>query len=198
MKNAFKMVLLLALAGFLAGPVTAEAMPGYRSVLKKWTREDRVWAWDNLEVRMIWHATCLSEEFRKARRERLAGLYEWTPTDRARAKADDESESRKYDVFFLSIYAGSSQWSDIGKNDGEWKIVLETDGRPPVESLKFEKISVTQAERTLYPFIDSWSHTYLVKFPKTISEGVGFRLKMTGIPARSELVWKNPRKSKTE
>lgn len=185
MKKEYKIGLLLL---FLSLPLFAGQ--SYRSVLKKWTRHDRVFVWDNLEARLVWYATYLSEDYREKRRERLAGLYEWTAEERGREERQDQGESQRYDAFFLGVYSGSSAWPEIGKDSGKWKIVLEVEGREPVPAVSMERIPLTQVERTLYPYLDKWSEGYLVKFPKQIGDGEKFRLRMTGIPARSELMWK--------
>lgn len=191
----FKKVIGLAAAGLLlASPIARAKAPKhekvYEKVLKQWTREDKVYVWDNFEARLVWHATYLSPEYRAARRERLAGLYEWTNEELVKKIREDAEEDSAGDEFFLSIYAGSSEWPEVGKDDGKWRIVLEQDGRAPVEAIKLERLPLTQAERELYPFLDKWSIAYLVRFPKMIRSGAPFRIRMTGIPARSELLWK--------
>ncbi len=168
------------------------AQPSYKSVLKKWTRHDRVFVLENFEERLNWHATYLSEEFREARRKKLTNLYEWTDQESVRRKNEDRDEADRYDTFFLGIYSGSSVWPEIGKDTGKWKMVLEAEGRPVAESVRLERVPMTQLERTLFPYLEKWSHAFIVQFPKTIQAGKPFRLRMTGIPARSELVWKNP------
>ena len=42
----------------------------YKSVLKEWTREDEAYNWSSLEARLVWTATYLSEDFRRAKVER--------------------------------------------------------------------------------------------------------------------------------
>lgn len=182
---------LAAFAMVLLSFATAIAAD-YRSVLKKWTRHDSVFVLDNLEARMIWNATYLSPEYRQARLSRLAELYERSQEERRLREGEDGEEQKKFDVFFVGLYTGSSQWSDVGRNEGLWKAVLETGGGELVESLRFERIPITPVERNLYPYLDKWSQAYLLTFPKTLREGRPFRLRMTGIPARSELVWKHP------
>ncbi len=187
MKKGFSVLL----AFLCLGLGESFAAPSYRSVLKKWTRHDQVFVWDNFEARLIWHATYLSDEYRRVRLERQSKLLEWSVDERLSRESEDRGESQKYDVFFLSIYAGSSQWPEVGKDSGKWKIVLQQGGGEPIASVQFERVPVTQVERELFPFLDKWSHGYVVKFPKTIRSGEPFRLRMTGIPARSELSWKN-------
>ncbi len=170
---------------------SASAEPSYKSLLKKWTRDDRVYEVDNFEARMVWHATYLSDDFRQVRRDKLAELYEWNAEERIRNADEDRTESAKYDVFFVAIYAGSSEWSQIGKDDGKWKVVLDSGQGEPIASIGFQRIPITQLEIVLYPYLDKWSQAYLIRFPKTLSDHQSFRLRMTGIPARSELVWKS-------
>lgn len=187
--RVFKLI-LMGVAFCLATASAYEALASYRSLLKKSTRSDRVYVWDNLEARVIWNATYLSENFRKARLDRLADLNEWTAEERSRAEREDRDESKLFDVFFLGVYAGSSAKPEIGKDTGKWKIVLEAQDREPVSFTSLERIPVTQMESSLYPYLDKWSEAFLVKFPKMIEPDQGFHLRMTGIPAKSELVWK--------
>lgn len=180
------------LVSLYAPGFSAWAAPSYQSILKKWTRHDAVYVWTNLEARLIWNATYLSDEFRAARLKKMARLYEWSAGEEGRHFSEDRAEAGQFDLFFLAVYAGSSQWPEVGKDEGKWRIVLEAQGRgEAVEPVLFERVPVTEVERALYPHLDKWSQGYLVRFPKVIERGEPFRLRMTGIPARSELVWKN-------
>lgn len=182
--------IVIAIAALLLTVDLPAKEPSYEKILKQWTRRDQVYSWDNFEARMIWNATYLSDDFRSAQRRKMDALYEWSDEELSLNIRRDAEESRRADVFIVSIYAGSSDWPEVGKDDGRWRIVLETDGARVVENDKFERIPVTQIERTLYPYLDKWSELYRVSFPKAIRGG-SFRLRLTGIPARSELVWKH-------
>lgn len=184
-----KIVIALAV---VCASLSAEAKTSYKSVLKEWTRSDKVYVLDNFEARMIWNATYLSDDFRAARREKLNDLLDWNDADLMAQVREDGDEAREFDVFFLSIYAGSAKFPDIGKDAGKWRIVLEPSAGPSVEAAQLERISVTQIDREMYPYIDKWSHAYYVRFPKTLHSGQNFKIRMSGIPARSELVWNAP------
>lgn len=178
---------------FLATLATAFAGIHYHSALKKWTREDRIYTIDNFEARMIWHATYLSEEFRQARRDKTWKLLDLNAQEQERNLREDQRESEKYDVFFLSIYAGSSKFPEVGKDDGRWRLLLRTDLTDHgelIQPISFERVPVTQLERDLYPYIDKWSYTYVAKFPRVIRGRDSFQLEMAGIPAKSILTWK--------
>ncbi len=183
-----KIVVIISVV--VASSIALAKAPSYEKVLKQWTRDAQVFVWDNFEERLVWHATYLSTDYRAARRQKLADLYEWRDDELSKQAREDAQEESSSDVFFLAIYAGSSKWPEIGKDDGKWRIVLEQDGGSVVELTKLERIPITQVERELYPFLDKWSTAYFAHFPKMIRNGAPFRLRMTGIPAKSELVWK--------
>lgn len=172
----------LLVGALLAAPLYAR--DSYKKILKKWTRHDTVYVVDNLEARLDWNATYLSREFQAAQAEKIAQLRE----DASAVGAGLPRPA--YDEFFIGAYAGSSAWSGFGKDANDWSLVLEVAGRPPVRPLRFERIPTRQMEKILYPYLDKWDQAYLVRFPKSIAEGDKFTLRMTGLPARSELVWK--------
>lgn len=160
----------------------------YRSVLKAWTHQARAYTFDNLEMRVSWHATYLSPEFREARRNKLAEMQEWSDEEQNRFLQEDEVDLRKYDDFLVVLYAGSSAWPELGKETGKWRFALQQQGKI-VRAVSIERVPITEAERTLYPYLDKWSKAYRIRFPKTIQEGNPFELKMQGIPYRSQLTW---------
>ncbi len=187
---------LLAVSVLFALPLEARS---YRSVLREWTRQGRDYTFENLEMRMSWKVTYLSPEFRRARREKLAKEQQWSPAEIERALSEDEAESRRYDIFFAAIYAGSNAWPEIGKDTGRWRMALEglpsglpsgSQGGQGVTPVSIERVSISEVERGLYPYLDKWSKAFLLKFPKTVQEGQSFSLQMKGIPATSELQWK--------
>lgn len=182
-----KIVAGLALIVSMA-PLAASA--SYRSILRKWTRSDKVYVWDNFEARLVWSATYLSPEFRAARREKMNQLLEWSDDELSARVREDGEESSKFDVFFLGIYAGSAVWPEVGKNDGRWRIFLESGSGAPVEAAQLERVPISQLEREIYPYLDKWSQAYYVRFPKRLRSDQDFRIRMSGIPAKSELVWK--------
>ena len=161
----------------------------YQSALKTWTRHDEVYTWKNFEARVVWYATYQSMSFRTARVLRYAKLYDLDEDQVQALIRQEKDEDKKYDVFFVSVYAGSAQWPDIGKDTSKWRIVLGTAAGNELEPVSMEKIPDDQILRQIYPYIDRWSSTYEIRFPKGLKEGEPFELRMVGIPADSNLVW---------
>lgn len=188
MKLTYKFVLFVcALSAFVS---VAQAGRSYRSVLGDWTRSDHIYTWDNFEARLIWHATYESPSFREAKVEKYTHLYELQGEELLRYVSQEEEEGRKFDVFILSVYAGSNQWYDFGRDTSLWRLVLETnDGKRRVAD-SLHEITQTQVERALFPHADKWSKLYEVKFPKIVGpETKTVTLKMVGVPADSTLTW---------
>lgn len=190
-KKKLKIISALILSLSIVGSsFSLHAASSYEKILKKWTRHENVYVVENFEARVIWRVTEFSPEFREARLEKLTKLYEWDDAELSRQRREDSEEAAKYDVFFMGIYAGSSEYPEIGKDSGKWRFLLEVPGSKTIEAVSIERVSVTQKERVLFPYLDKWSEAYLIRFPKTIHENSHFALRMAGIPAKSELVWK--------
>ncbi len=162
----------------------------YESVLKEWTRDDEAYNWTGIEARLVWHATYLSSSFRSAKVERYAELYQLMPTEVIRLKEAEQADGQKFDTFFISIYAGSRVYPDIGNDRSLWKLVLETSEGNQSEPVSWEEVPKNQVTRTLFPYIDRWSRLFEVKFPKSINATTKTaQLKMVGVPADSTLSW---------
>src|SRR5262245_25659571 len=134
---------IVVVAAMLAAAVTAEAKTSYKDTLKEWTRTGKVYVWDNFEAVLIWDATYLFPKFRAARREKLNSLLEWTDAELLKQVREDAEESAEYDVFFLSVYAGSSAFAEVGKDDGLWRVFLDANG-VTVAPVQFQRLPVTQ------------------------------------------------------
>ena len=156
----------------------AVAKDSYKKVLKHETRFDRVFVMDNIEARLIAHATYFSSDFCDALKDKVASMV---GGDVYTHSCDQGGTS-----FFVGLYSGSGKWPEIGRDDGSWAFMLEEGDGRSLKSASSERINITQTERELFPYLDKWSKGYLVCF-KTISEHP--RLKIVTPSASSTLVW---------
>ncbi len=177
--------LILMLSAVFVPP--AWSMPEYERILKKWTRSQNVFVMDNFEARLVWKAAYLSDEVRMSRRQFLKERFELADQDINQRVRDDEEVGQA--VFLVSIYAGSSKWTDVGKDEGLWRMALETSDGRVLPATIFERIPVTQFERETYPYLDQWSRFYKVSFKERGPLAPPFRLKLLGMPAKSTLSW---------
>jgi len=187
---SFLLVVFLILPSSVWSEWERRAVRQYQSILKDWTREDEAYNWGSLEARLVWYATYQSSSFRKAKTERFAALYELGDAEIAKLQQRENEDAQQYDTFFISIYAGSRVYPDIGKNRSLWRLVLETPEGEIVEPSSWEEVPSNQVTRTLYPYTDRWSKAFEVRFPKVIKENTEWaHLKMVGVPADSVLDW---------
>jgi hypothetical protein len=184
-------ILLLVMAGLLIlPPVAWSAKFNYKSILKQWTRGDEAYNWTNLEARLVWKATYLSNTMLDALITKTSELYEMHPEEAEKYLEEEKAGRDKYDAFIVSVYAGSREHPEVGKDRHLWRMVLESPDHRPVEPAIWLPLPKTHLTHVLYPFQDRWSKTFLVKFPKiTEAETREIQLKMVGIPADSQLTW---------
>jgi hypothetical protein len=183
--------LIFTLLLIMIVPVNAwSTKSSYKQILKEWTRDDEAYSWGEIEARLVWHATYFSPDFREAKVERYAKLYQLKEGEVERLRAEEMADSEKFDSFFVAIYAGSRIYPDIGKDRSLWKLVLETSEGDSIQPAMWEEIPKNQVTRTLFPYIDRWSRLFEVKFPKSIKPSTArAQLKMVGVPANSTLEW---------
>ena len=173
---------------FLLGPADLAAGRGYKSVLKKWSRHDKVYTFDNLEMKLAWEATYFSDDFQKVYWEKIARWKGWLGEEGEKKIREEQKQFASHDLFFVAVYAGSSAEPGFG-DVGQWRIALETGGKR-VESARWERAKITPLEKRLFPYLNKWSKGYWVYFPKVIRENQPFSLKMLGMPIQSELAFK--------
>ncbi len=192
LKSVYKYLFYLLITAFVGAYCNTplQASGHYKKILKRWTRHGTAFVVANLEAQLDWDATYLSDEFREASLDKMAPLLAMTPTEVAAERRENQAQEGRYDEFFIGAYAGSSDWPGMGKNTGDWSIVLEAADGDAVKPVRFERVTITQREKILYPYLDRWDQAYRITFPKTIHAGEKFTLRMTGIPAKSALVWR--------
>lgn len=160
-----KKILLFSLVLFFTA-ISAQAK-SYQSVLKKNTKQKNVFVWDNMEVRLIWNTTYFSSEYKEKLEEQLEkmGLSREDNINRGKSRWWVNHELDKGDIFFVSLYQGSAEWPEIGKDDGSLQFQLLCPESRMLSAKRIENIPITQIERSLFPYLDKWSKAYLVIFP---------------------------------
>jgi len=193
----------LALSGcavsstFMGGQSLALESEGYRQVLKRWTKQHKVYR--HFEAKIFVTATFLSPELRTAwikRRTRLLGL----PASEVRAlEADHTDRDRRYHEFVVSIVTGEHRWNDFDSKDSMWRISLANDRHQEVAPVSVLRQDLRRGDLQAYfPYITVFQQAYIVRFPRTILElstpildaGVrSFSLRFLSGVAVAELTW---------
>lgn len=187
----------LLLTSCAAQKVTKQAENGYRSVLKKWTRDGKVY--ENFETKLLINATFKSEEFREAYVNVYSKSYMLDTEKLSKLMTEEREASKKYHEFFLSVHTPFREWSELEKKEPLWALYLVNDLGETVSPMEIKKLKEKGPGVTrFYPFLDDWSEGYSVKFPLAVTDGkelmapeTGYiKLIMTGPSGKTELVWK--------
>lgn len=195
--------LCLLLTSCATQKVTKQAENGYRSALKKWTRDGKVY--ENFETKLLINATFKSEEFREAYVNVYSKSYMLDTEKLSKLMTEEREASKKYYEFFLSVHTPFREWSELEKKEPLWALYLVNDLGETVSPMEIKKLKEKGPGVTrFYPFLDDWSEGYSVKFPLAVADGkelmapeTGYiKLIMTGPSGRTELIWELKAKEK--
>lgn len=151
--------------------------PGaYGDALKEATRA--VTIHDRFATHLLLYATWESPEFRSARSEKLARVYE-VLLEEAESRGGALTRPVKGHAFFLAVHAADRSINDLERADSQWALILEgSDGRArPARVARFAR--TVPGLTALYPHADRFFVPYRVVFPEAVGDGP-LRLRITG------------------
>lgn len=169
----------------------------YDNVLKRWTREESLILYTELERALTVTATFESWDFRWAYVIRYAQDYRLTIPQRQRLLSERLNESRKHHQFFVALYGSKQKFNDLTKADSAWIVrLIDATGNETapsqIESIRRPNI----LERRYYPYNTVWRKAFRIRFPasnggrETVSnkaEWVGLRF--AGAWGNTDLIW---------
>jgi hypothetical protein len=169
----------------------------YDNVLKRWTREESLILFDELERALTVSATFESWDFRWAYVIRYSNDYRLTIPQRQRLLSKSLTETRKNHHFFIALYGAKQKFNDLTKNDSAWIVrLIDAVGNETaptqIESIRKPNI----LERRYYPYNSVWRKAFRVTFPSqaggraTISPNAEwFGLRFAGAWGNTDLIW---------
>jgi hypothetical protein len=197
----------LVVGGLAAGctppPVSLAEVPreyvasDYDSVLTRWTREESLILYTELERALTVTATFESWDFRWAYVIRYAQDYRLTIPQRQRLLSERLNESRKHHEFFVALYGASQKQNDLTSTDSAWIVrLIDATGNETAPSQIQAVKKPNILERRYYPYNTVWRKAFRIRFPArsggraTISpeaEWVGLRF--AGAWGNTDLIW---------
>src|SRR5262249_40372180 len=96
----------------------------YETVMKQWTRTQRLFALSELDNFLTATATFESWDFRWAYTVRFVQDYRLTIDERKKLLEKALDETRKRHQFFVAIYGGNIRYNDLTKPDSAWIVRL--------------------------------------------------------------------------
>lgn len=170
----------------------------YENVLRRWTREESLILFDELERALTVAATFETWDFRWAYVIRYSQDYRLTIPQRQRLLTKRLNETRKNHQFFVALYGSKQKQNDLSKANSAWIVrLIDATGNETapsqVEAIKKPNI----LERRYYPYNTVWRKAFRISFPARSSNGrptispnanwVGLRF--AGAWGNTDLIW---------
>ncbi|MBI4125971.1 MAG: hypothetical protein HY465_00605 [Deltaproteobacteria bacterium] len=190
MATAFRttIVSVIILTVLLAFVPASEAA-SYRGELRKVTERGRIYTAENFDAKLIWRASLFTDTYRHAHEQRHIEVNHLGPIEAARWVAEAEKRQAETWEFFVALYAHDEAKEFSLQPDSFWKVILTTSQGEELRPTSIEMIPVSPYISVMYPYVDRWSRTYRVVFPKT---DLGGRTKLTlqSVLGTSTLSWR--------
>ena len=161
----------------------------YRSELNRATHEGRLYGGKSIDAKLLWSATLVTDDFRRARAEEHATLNHLGAVEAARWLASEEERQSKEWECFVTFYAKSEYQKFSTGSDSFWNIFLVDDVGDHVSPHTIELIPVTPYIELIYPQVNRWSKAYRVTFPK-VRLGRHPDLTLQSVVGSSTLTWR--------
>jgi hypothetical protein len=169
----------------------------YDAILKRWTRAERLYAFQGIDDVLSVSSTFESWDFRWAYVIRYAEDYRLTIEQRRELLANALQDARRHHQFFVSLYGNKPAEADLTKASPAWVVrLLDDKGHvtAPEEILPIKKPTVL--ERTYFPYATVWRQSFRVRFPSHTSAGPSIdpeaglvTLRFSGPLGNLELQW---------
>ncbi|MBE9528666.1 MAG: hypothetical protein IME99_05455 [Proteobacteria bacterium] len=190
---------LVLLAVVVAGCATSgKGVREYSEQLDAWTRSTKIY--DGIDVRLTMNATFRNRDFRAAYVRRYVEAYRLEEGSKEAMDTREAEESELYNEFFVSVSAPDSSLNDLDSKRSVWKLYLEDGAGAVLSPVSVKRISTSSALiSTLFPYMDTWSVGYIVRFPRYSASGTEpvpnekskyLKLRIAGLLGSGSLVWK--------
>lgn len=170
----------------------------YETVLRQWTRTERLFALSELDNFLTATATFESWDFRWAYTVRFVQDYRLTIDERKKLMEKALEETHKRHQFFVALYGGNYRYNDLTKPDSAWIVRLIDDTgneTAPEEIMAIRKPNVI--ERVYFPYNTVYRRAFRIHFPRATVDGrptisakaKWFGLRFAGAQGNTQLIW---------
>jgi hypothetical protein len=184
----------------------------YESVLRQWTRTERLFSLSELDNFLTATATFESWDFRWAYAVRYVQDYRLTIDERKKLLEKALDETKRRHQFFVALYGGNQgnhRYNDLTRPDSAWIVRLIDDTGNETAPEEIQAIKKPNAlERTYYPYNTTFRLAFRIRFPRFGADGRStistkakwFGLRFAGAQGNTQLVWdlEQPEDEETE
>ena len=170
----------------------------YTSILKRWTREESLIAFSDLEDKLTVTATYESWDFRWAYVVRYAADYRLTIDQRRELLERTLHETEDTHEFYVALFGTKWRWSDLSRPTSAWIVRLIDDQGSETAPAKIDAIvKPGPIEYRYFPYTTVWRHAFRIRFPRQTADGRPtiaqnarwFGLRFAGAEGNEELHW---------
>jgi hypothetical protein len=170
----------------------------YESVLRQWTRTERLFSLSELDNFLTATATFESWDFRWAYVVRYVQDYRLTIDERKKLLEKALDETKRRHQFFIALYGGERRYSDLTRPDSAWIVRLIDDTGNETAPEEIQAIKKPNAlERTYFPYNTTFRLAFRIRFPRFTADGRStiskkakwFGLRFAGAQGNTQLVW---------
>lgn len=182
----------------LGGGAREYVATDYPSVLKRWTREENLITFADLEDKLTVTATYESWDFRWAYVVRYAADYRLTVEQRRELLERTLRETEDTHEFYVALYGTKWRWADLSRPTSAWIVRLIDDQGTETAPAKIEAIvKPGPIEYRYFPYTTVWRHAFRIRFPRQTGDGRPtiaanarwFGLRFAGAEGNEELHW---------
>lgn len=170
----------------------------YPQVLNRWTREESLIAFKDLEDKLTVTATFESWDFRWAYVVRYADDYRLTVEQRRELLERTLRETADDYEFYVALYGNRWRWSDLSRPTSAWIVrLIDDEGSETAPSTIEPIVKPGPLEYRYFPYTTIWRHVFRIRFPRQTLDGRPtiaanarwFGLRFAGAEGNEELHW---------
>jgi hypothetical protein len=170
----------------------------YLQVLRRWTRDESLIVFQELDDKLTVTATYESWDFRWAYVVRYAADYRLTVEQRREMLERTLQETADDHEFYVALYGSNWRLTDLSRPTSAWIVRLIDDTGSETVPSKIEAIIKPGAlEYRYFPYTTVWRHAFRIRFPRqgidgrpTIASNARwFGLRFAGAEGNEELRW---------
>lgn len=153
----------------LFGPARPLTAADYGTVLRTWTRSDKVY--EGLNNIMFIDVTFHAPEFRRAFAVAFPDVYGHGGQVTRRELVDLTGDVEQHHTFFVKVHTPDVDWNDLEEPDSIWRVNLVSSNEVAVPPSEIIKVKIDENLRVVYPYLGRFDQAYLVRFPLVDHEG---------------------------
>ena len=168
----------------------------YDHVFHLWTKNQAIY--HDFETVLFANATYHSSDFRIAFANAYENIFGSGSEYLKEVLLYLQGDSEDYHEFFMGIITGKLEWNELETEDSIWQLRLIGKEQKFLLPISIKHIRINENLKVVYPYLNSFTRAYLVRFKKNFPDGTpvftkysdGFALEIVSSLGIAKLEWK--------